>query len=372
MFISLKECSIGTWSENRQLPTSDLCKRISYLNNLYDYLNTLGNIQEVILLGDIFDLHLSNFKTSIKASTEFFIKLNSINTLQKIIYIPGNHDHFLWILHVFNKYIVDEIKQNSTVSSDDFHVCSFQNNGNVYVNNDSFLKNFISTNSELKVCYPFLQEKKGDNFYFFIHGHFFDSFQTFYFDFLKDVYPVAAKYLKLDFKGIQNPTLDEFELYCSPLYYMFKLFGHTSAGRARMQELYDKYEDSFFKMGKNSDLDDGKLVKRIKDFITRFSIQDGANNFFDIMDYFVFGHTHGPEINMFNYPSPKIKVINTGCWILRKKVDEVGSFLIIDPNENYPKLMNMDSHGNIDEHRSSQQMRNKERPSKRPGIFYGR
>ena len=106
LHFGVAECSIGTWSEDHLLPKEKKKKNKKNLERLFDYFGDVKNLQHIILLGDVFDLHLSNLTSAIKASMSFFQKLQDIPTLREIEYIPGNHDHLLWSLHVFGNLLL--------------------------------------------------------------------------------------------------------------------------------------------------------------------------------------------------------------------------------------------------------------------------
>lgn len=366
----VKECTIGIAVDSHKTRKKENTKE-DFVNKFVKHLLN-EQIESIILLGDIFDIHLSNLETAIKKSSYFFQRLKTVKTLKEIIYIPGNHDHLLWFLHVFERHVIGQLKSDSgfTRKGGDFNVCSDIEKGyNVFVNNDSFLKNVFlpgqsEPNLEVTVLYPFFKKKIGNSKYFFTHGHFFDKQQTIFYSLIKKLFPFAAHVLRLDSSKINNANIDELELYCSPLYNMFSMFGHTVDGRERMENIYKQVKD--FEWAKSPDLDDKALRTRIKDFVILYGGQEGANKYYKVMDYLVFGHTHHADINMYFYPENKgLKIINTGCWI---SSDKIGSFLIIDPNDKYPKLMSMTKEG-IYEHESSEDMRKGNRPKNKRRFY---
>lgn len=54
------------------------------------------NIKELILVGDIPDTALSSISQAITQTNAFIQTMGSAANIDKVIYIPGNHDHTLW------------------------------------------------------------------------------------------------------------------------------------------------------------------------------------------------------------------------------------------------------------------------------------
>jgi predicted phosphodiesterase len=92
----------------------------SYYKNLLQTLsanNSGEKYQFLIILGDVLDLAVSNYYDAINAAQPFF---NGIKDLfDKIIIIPGNHDHDLWTMLQFQEQVVnqDSPKQNLWTAS---------------------------------------------------------------------------------------------------------------------------------------------------------------------------------------------------------------------------------------------------------------
>ena len=93
-----------------------------HIDNLFKWFEKEHeDIDEFIFIGDIFDLHLQHFQEAISGSYYFLEKLSKLNNLKKIIYIPGNHDHTMWLLHVYYSDIILNFKNNAYPNfTDDF------------------------------------------------------------------------------------------------------------------------------------------------------------------------------------------------------------------------------------------------------------
>jgi UDP-2,3-diacylglucosamine pyrophosphatase LpxH len=63
----------------------------------------LGELDQVILLGDIFDFWQSPVEDSLERGREAISGLFTLENVKRIVYVPGNHDH-----HVCRMYIMEE------------------------------------------------------------------------------------------------------------------------------------------------------------------------------------------------------------------------------------------------------------------------
>lgn len=364
----LPECTLGTPPSVPATSGSHRTRKQAARQSFLAYLRTLPNCNTLILLGDIFDLQLSNLSDAINASRFFFRALPKTTAINQLIYIPGNHDYLLWSLHVLRRHIIETLEAPDPPANGDFPVCSdLQTGDNIFQTAQSFLRNVLGASLRvIVVLYPFLKLRVGAKWYLFTHGHFFDQQQTIYYDLVRKLYPAAARFLRLDSRTIDDPNINELDLYCSPLYYMFTMFGHTDAGRRRMREVYETLAG--FMWGGAVDLDDRGFVARVAKFLKLYGGSEKANKFYDIMDYLVFGHTHQAGVNMYFYPeNHRLKVLNTGCWL--PSMAGVGSFVVVNSNEEHPRLMVVNEDGDVAEHAASTEMRSGLRPKSRPRIF---
>src|SRR3990167_2379688 len=100
---------------NNRLPSIEDLKetRKKNIDNLRNELIKLGQIEELILLGDVFDFSLASLHEAYNNAQRFFNILlagSSTPSIKEITYIAGNHDHHLW-LQIFERYVVtDNIK----------------------------------------------------------------------------------------------------------------------------------------------------------------------------------------------------------------------------------------------------------------------
>ncbi len=58
------------------------------------FVEAIGEVEQIILLGDVLDLSIASFGEAWKAAKPFFDALH--NCTKRILYVPGNHDFSLW------------------------------------------------------------------------------------------------------------------------------------------------------------------------------------------------------------------------------------------------------------------------------------
>ena len=122
-------------------------------------------IEELILVGDIADLSEATENEAYTNTRVFLTALLGKVKVDKIIYIPGNHDHHLWVEMLkahYGKGSYDECVPKTIV---------------VIPKPKLLIENCIpdSYQGGVEAHYPFYQIKTDNNYFFFDHGHLFSS-----------------------------------------------------------------------------------------------------------------------------------------------------------------------------------------------------
>lgn len=103
-------------------PTSYL-NLVSVRSRLIEKLKELsgGHLNVLCLVGDIIDLTVGSFPKAWVIAKEFFELLNELD-IDHLFYIPGNHDHHLWVMLVENKFLgnIENIMTNKNKLTDKF------------------------------------------------------------------------------------------------------------------------------------------------------------------------------------------------------------------------------------------------------------
>ncbi|MBN1902423.1 metallophosphoesterase, partial [Candidatus Sumerlaeota bacterium] len=303
-----------------------------YCDLFINKLREIENINQIILLGDIFEFMLCGYKQAINESKYFFNQILQLDSLKKIVYIPGNHDHsFYWQHILFNQLIIPVDQDNQLHNKDLLFLDSYTNKGN-----RNFLR-FMFNNKDVELKYPIHKEEINGKKYLFFHGHFFDHLQTLQGDLIQ---AIIGK--------IQKPNLDQLCILNAGQYETLTILGQCHIGRNKMKNIMEKMEKSKFKklflnfFGINSKHPE-KYAHEIEGFLRDFCgkwEEIYPNNVYDVLDYFIFGHTHKANIGTFTLSDNKKKSysINTGCWFPQGNRQIIGNFLLIDEDKSHPVL----------------------------------
>lgn len=321
--------------------------------------NNGEKIKYLILVGDLFDLSLSIFKESIENVQMFLRKICDSETVEKIIYLPGNHDHHIWFQIVENRNFINKIERRESL---DFFYDRVTDSDEVFT--DTFLNGLMPEGKTIGVAYPNFELTLKDQVVVFHHGHFNERMWTLTTD-------VFDEYL-------ENYDLEELEIFNSPLTEMI-WYALGQAGRlgasGMIEKIYTGVKNENFEIidkicknvfdsidewdGKKKDgflkdrMDDAVKIggtflakKIISQFVTRKEqkkgsvargmtlkdeeLTDGITQYMDRFiklnrDYtYVFGHTHKHfhERGFMDGNNFDHELVNCGGWVI-EKVDEI-------------------------------------------------
>jgi len=301
-------------------PDNIMQERVEKIDSFFEWLNSdHSNIDECILLGDIFDLHLANFNRAIVGSYYFLEKLAHLPNLKKITYIPGNHDHTLWLLHIYHWNIIKELESAVHPQLDLNEDLKCVNRFFKKPPFPSFLEKLFSAGNdvEVRVTYPnYKKEQVGGKNYVFFHGHFLSKKQK-----------ISRMMFKRFVPVIDSSDLQELEVLCSPQYETLFLLAQCPQGRIGLLDWYKGKLGSWLDCGKHVN----QFNKRIRIYLLDSGLEIGNAAAYFKLDYVIFGHTHRAGIGHFRFrKNPKLISMNTGSWENSK--DKFGEFIIIDKN----------------------------------------
>ena len=200
-------------------------------------------VEEFVFLGDVFDLHLSNLADSIKNSRYFIEKLRHYEQLRRIIFIPGNHDHFLWLLDIYWHDIVQKMQNNDALKAFTGDLEFVQRTFSNVSGKPSLLKHVFGVNAEVVTTYPIRREDVNGRKFVFLHGHLLDRTQ-------KMLSKIIQLGLQMDVKN-----LHQLESFCATQYEAIFLMAQSHEARTRLRNRYKDIQKFF----KEND-------KRVRDF----------------------------------------------------------------------------------------------------------
>ncbi len=261
-------------------------------------LATRGRISEFILLGDIVDLWMKTTVPAMKDARLFIDSLSRLPNVEEILYIPGNHDHQMF-LDAFRLEVDVRIMQG------DLSIPKFMPARSY---GDSLLSGIAHPGTKVRfpMVYPYVARRVGDREIVFAHGHHLDF------------YSASHGWAKTFWLGRhiikqrrKKATLHDIEMANIP-------FCGAMSVWPWVPELVDEglrfYHIINFigRLFRSDDLLESplrdSLIKENYGEIERLLPQIGHPD----PACFVFGHTHRPGIG--KLPTSRTIVANTGCW----------------------------------------------------------
>jgi len=262
-----------------------------------------GGVEQLILIGDIVDLSEANDEEAY-ANTKFFLTslLDKVD-VDKFIYVPGNHDHHLW---------VELLKKER--GKNDYRDCTPKIQVNSSISKKSlFIERCLPNNypsEKVEIRYPNYRFETKNAYYFFDHGHLFSK--------ALDKFTEAANAENLE--DLEERT------------YVFveKIWYKT---RNRLREiLYDWYRKLKLEFGRSprgttfredcTSLLDDYIRTKVRWYLEKMC---GIKSKVEKDFHFVFGHTHhGGRVlkadRKVRVNGKFITLWNTGWWLVPSKV----------------------------------------------------
>lgn len=132
----------------------------------------------LIILGDVFDLAVSNYANTFNAARPFFNRLKNDKVFEEIIIVTGNHDHVLWSNLQYTKNIAEKIKDPGRMEWTipgilDNRNGKLQLKGNYY--QETFLDNLCDPKLTFNVMSPNIYLLDKEKTILFTHGQFFEG-----------------------------------------------------------------------------------------------------------------------------------------------------------------------------------------------------
>jgi len=284
-------------------------------------------VDELIILGDLFDLSLASYKEVYEKARDFFQATGNIENLKQIVFIPGNHDHHIWTLIIEENQITGKIKDGKIPSEELQRVdLEYKDTFLTGLIRGCKVKNFI-------VAYPNVIREIGGKLYFFHHGHLLDRIFTPANIALK---PRSLQELE-EFNSswiegvwyhlVQSGRLGDF---IKDGYYEF------SGMKKFMETFLGKFEIEDRIISRMRGMKVEKLEKEIADYLTSCIdwYKETHVKLFSPLN-FVFGHTHRKnEGETIELQGQKVNVYNTGAW---HKDTRFASYMVIS-SEKGPEL----------------------------------
>ena len=275
-----------------------------------------GDIAELVLLGDIVDLWVRTEMPALRSARYFIDSISSLENVEKITYVPGNHDHQMF-MDAFN------LDLDLRISLGDLSTPRFMP-ARTY--GETTLGKLADANGSgragFSMTYPFIVRDVAGRTVVLTHGHHLDFYasshgwaRTFW----------LGRYIIK--KRRQNATLHDIEMANIP-------FCGAMSVAPWVPELVNeglKYYHiiSFFgRLFRSANLRESplrdSLIKENYDEIEKLLGQLGV----PLPSCFIYGHTHRPGVGML--PGTGMTIANTGTWMLAEDDVPTGTWVEVD------------------------------------------
>jgi len=289
---------------------------------LADRLKEFSPLHQIILLGDILDLQLSNWAQSIEGlmldgpqnravGFRYFINFLVEQTgAQEIVYVPGNHDYKIFDYHAIEKSLITPLRGGRRLSG---RVAFFRKFG------ESFLQGMLQLKGpRICVTYPHHSMRVNRARIILTHGHFFDPTQAFN----HEVGKLFAKSGSLTKKEILRMRHDYFR--------RVSLYQNVVSGFSTKKELREWFNTMYHPFSSIKQMFHHRSRKA---FLTR-AMRTSIEHYVTFccrpgrVDGVIFGHTHRPgKATLHN--GRISHVWNSGCFLKESKDSPDGSFITI-------------------------------------------
>jgi len=252
-------------------------------------------IDELVLLGDMFDLWKVTPSKAISSSRYFMSKISVV--AEKVTYVVGNHDHHIFLMCQEAKFL-EELKHSNI---EDMSFSQEQEFGR------SILEGLVSDDCKVSVRYArYWKEHLGSKI-LLMHGHHLDGLQTFAPGIITSIRLFLAKIRKLKKYLLLSMDEEKFEVALAsayePLYRnaVAEEFVIVQNGLWQIPSLFGLFKSHICRTLRFTPVQ--QMYPLIENCLTRLKERP---------EIFVYGHTHAADA----YKRGRgVLAVNTGCWL---------------------------------------------------------
>ena len=258
-----------------------------------------GPVDELILLGDIFDFWQSPVNEAVARGRDLMSALYMLENVRRMVYVPGNHDH-----HAFRLYYEEQLARRLREGVEDLPELS------IPMTTDCPVMESLrppDARVPLSMVYPVHQVTVRGKNVLMTHGHLLGFFER---SLWRPRHSVVTSLL---LNKNETLGLEDMERFVSPIYEMFTLSamvpGVASGGYrvyrliSRTGKLLGMKGDSRASAYRNTTVEENAVeIEALLDQLYPAK-----------PDYFVYGHTH--RVGRLTLPISGVIAINSGCWL---------------------------------------------------------
>ena len=310
------------------------------LDVLIHALETLGPLDEIVLLGDIWEMWSCPFRLALQEAAPFLQRLCSL-PVDRITYVPGNHDYHLLVQHI-------EYEQMTCLKRGETPPRRYRPQ---HTYTDSFLAGLLPepVRDRFQVKYPDYNRVVGGRRVLFHHGHHLATLRG------GELFSSVPMFIlkRLEGVGIQTLTREELERGVSIFYEMVYAgsLGDRAADRlhdwwVRVQRWRRWWVWTVLGWMRSRLRRESSLRERGTPQVDIEHFRDAARWMLRLMDadaphpmpppdLLVFGHTHRSGIAsvLLDDNRTSVSLVNSGCWLVethKRNTDHVNTLAILD------------------------------------------
>lgn len=292
---------------------TDVLTEPAAVNALVAKIEELGEIDELVLLGDVFDFWKTPVNEALERARNLMTSLYMLENVGRMVFLPGNHDH-----HAFRMYYQERVLKNLREGVLEQPELAMP------LTEDCPVMDFLKPRGArvpLYAVYPIYRVSVRGRQAFMTHGHLLGFFERSLW------HPRHAMLATLVIKRTESLGIEEMERFLSPIYEMVTLSAFVPGVTTGSYRVYRFLSRTGRALGlQGAERESAYRYTTVEE--SAAAIEALLDHFCDEKpDYFVYGHTHRP--GKLVLPVSGTMAVNTGCWI-DDVVDKAGKNYILE------------------------------------------
>lgn len=280
-----------------------------------------GGISDLVLVGDIIDLSLASYRDCALQAREFFRQLLAGILPGALVWVPGNHDHHIWVQAFEREYIEERLRRDK-LPVDMPRVTGPGISTGAMPGQSSgvrFLLGLLPAHVRERfwLAYPNYVTTCGSKNLLFHHGHFFDRTQSWIGTTLIEAQTLSELEMfnssYIDFiwygSGQARRLSEQLENFYEEIRWLSERF-KIALDLITLQNLFKKLAGNNKKAGDRNTVLNPGLAARITKYLGYIRREREAGVAYPEEFTLVFGHTHRPLAARLD----GLPVYNTGGW----------------------------------------------------------
>lgn len=282
------------------------------IDALVEAITDLGQVDDLVILGDLFDFWQAPFDIALKRAQPLMRALFTLPNVRRMVYLPGNHDH-----HIFRMYFEEQVARGLRDGELDMPELVMPMTRDCPVMAPLTPKD---ATVPLFMTYPMYQVSVRGRPALLTHGHLLGIFERSLWR------PKHSRVSTFILNRAGSLELDDMERFISPYYEMAMLSTYVPGVVENRYRIYRWLNNTGKYWGVSpEDRTSNYRGSTIEE--NAVEIEALLKHFCEEMPaYFVYGHTH--QAGMLRLPLSGTLAVNTGCWLNDRGVTETRNTLV--------------------------------------------